>query len=240
MYDCKSLERGRTDDMVAYYMIFMNHELAKWCKKNNTGIFRVTQETEKGTEKRLLDAPHNIFLHHNPGIYSINQDNTVHQYLKMDCYIHITSPIRRVVDLLNMTMIQTIMGMLSEDGEDVRRKLYNKWTSARNMEKLNQDMKHITRVQNDTELINKVCSDPEILDKTYSGICTDIVTKSLHLKLYSVTFYIPELHIYKQITSSSCIELYKSYDIRLYVFQDVANVRRKIVGEILFKDTSRI
>lgn len=223
-------------DMVAYYMILMNHEIAKWCKKNNTGIFRVTQNNEKETESELLDAPSKMFLHYNPGIYSVNQNNTGHQYLKMDCYVHITSPIRRIVDLLNMMMVQTVHGMLSEDGDVVRRRLYNKWTSMSYMEKLNKDMRHISRVHNDTQLINNVCNNPDILEKTYSGVCTEVVTKSIHLSLCSVTFYIPELNLYKQITSSSRIQLYKKYDIRLYVFHDTSNVRRKIVGEILFKD----
>ena len=238
-------------DMVAYYMILMNHEVAKWCKKNNIGIFRITQGCGSGTghttdpatdpditlQNAPLELKKKMFLHHNPGIYSVNQDNTVHQYLKMDCYIHITSPIRRVVDLLNMMMVQTVLGLLSGDGDSIRRQLYNKWTSHQYMDKLNKDMRHISRVQNETKLIDKVCNNPDILDKTYIGICTELTTKH---NVCLATFYIPELHLYKQITSMSRIQLYKDYDIRLYVFQDVANVRRKIVGEILFKDINSL
>ena len=58
---------------------------------------------------------------------------------------------------------------------------------------------------------------------------SSIVAGRLQLLLYVLNSYS------RSSINTRRIQLYKDYDIRLYVFQDVANVRRKIVGEILFK-----
>ena len=212
---CESIEDAH--DLVAFYMIFMNHEMAKWCKNNEIGIFRSTIENE-----------HLYYDNYYSGMYTVNREDTAHKTLKLDSYIHITSPLRRIVDLLNMMMIQSVFNILSEDGKEVRNNMYRKWTSMKQMEILNIQMKQICRVQNDVSLIDKVTKHPDILLKEYDCICVERMTRD-----YNYVFFLPELYIYKQVSTMKQIELHKHYNMRLYIFHDVANVRRKIMGEII-------
>ena len=49
-----------------------------------------------------------------------------HDLLDFDAYVHITSPIRRLIDLLNIMTLQHSLGLFIFN--DQSRSFYNKWT----------------------------------------------------------------------------------------------------------------
>jgi len=134
-------------ELVSYLMVFMNHHCAKELLLKRVGIFRSAIVKDTGTNSDISLA--NI---ENNANFNVNEDlakfikiwnsscgqyidistlgkniNTVikHDLLEMDAYVHITSPIRRLVDLLNIIQLQDISGLiqLSANASD----FYSNW-----------------------------------------------------------------------------------------------------------------
>ena len=87
----------------------------------------------------------------------------------MDAYLHITSPIRRLVDLLNMIQIQENMGLngLSNHAKE----FYEEWTNK--IEYINTTMRSIRKVQNECSLIATIFNSPELVHDEYKGYVFD-------------------------------------------------------------------
>ena len=62
-----------------------------------------------------------------------------HDMLELEAYVHITSPIRRLVDLLNIMILQDKLGLhkMSEQGN----KFYEYWTSLQSIDYINMTMR---------------------------------------------------------------------------------------------------
>ena len=101
-------------DIIAYSMILMNYLAAQEMLKYNTGIFRTAKLSGN------FVAPDNVpsdvvkFLkmwNSFGGKYVKFHEVEGHDMLELDAYIHITSPIRRLVDLLNIMELQKVLGL---------------------------------------------------------------------------------------------------------------------------------
>ena len=65
-----------------------------------------------------------------------------HNHLELDTYLHISSPIRRLVDLLNLIQIQEDLGLFKFT--DSAYKFYAKWISK--LDYINTTMRSIRKV----------------------------------------------------------------------------------------------
>ena len=106
----------------------------------------------------------------------------------LNAYTHITSPIRRLVDLLNMIQLQHNMGLVKS--ESAMTFLFN-WTCQ--LEKINKSMKDIRRVQTDCQLLQMVETTPEHITKTHVGYLFDKASYKRDVYQYSV--YLPQTQI---------------------------------------------
>jgi hypothetical protein len=100
---------------------------------------------------------------------SITDENTStnirHNNLDLEAYIHITSPIRRIVDLLNMIKFQENHSLIQLSPDALN--FYDKWIEE--IEHINSTMRDIKKIQNDCSLLDTCYNNPNILEKTYDG-----------------------------------------------------------------------
>ena len=99
-------------DVIAYLMITMNYISAKELIRLKTGIFRSAQFGSNFTPPENIPKDVRKFLKHwnsQGGKYS--KDFGQRDMLELDAYVHITSPIRRLVDLLNIMILQDKLGL---------------------------------------------------------------------------------------------------------------------------------
>ena len=145
-----------------------------------------------------------------------------HELLDMDAYIHITSPIRRLVDLLNMIKIQSILGLvkLSENVD----KFYEKW--LRDLEYINTTMRSIRKVQCDCTLLDLCANNADVIDKEYDGYIFDKINRNDGLFQYIV--FLPELKLSSRITLRDDFENFESRKFKLFLFNDEESFKRKI------------
>ena len=205
-------------EVVCYLMILMNYHCAQELLKSNNGIFRSTVIKKKINLPTNLpeDVCHFIKIWNSScgqyiNIESLaNEDKdllTRHDLLEMDAYIHITSPIRRLVDLLNIIKFQQNHAMLSLSDDATF--FYNKWINE--LDYINVTMRAIRKVQNDCNLLHICNNDPNILDKEYNGYCFDKLVRNDGL--YQFIVFLPELKMASRITMRDNLN---EYDICKY------------------------
>lgn len=214
-------------DVVCYLMIFMNYNCAKELIKYKTGIFRST------IIKREFNVPETVpedvskfikIWNSASGQYINGSEivDTRHEILDMDAYIHITSPIRRLVDLLNMIQFQQVTGMikLSENVDN----FYSKWLG--DIDYINTTMRSIRKVQCDCSLLDLCHNNPEVMEKIYDGYLFDKIDRNDGLYQYIV--FLPDLNLSSRITMRDNFENFECKKFKLYLFNNEEKFKRKI------------
>ena len=218
-------------DLIAYLMILMNYISATYLKKNETGIFRsakfntefVAPDTVPSNVQKFLKMWNSF-----GGQYVKYEQVERHDMLKLDAYVHITSPIRRLVDLLNMIVIQDSLGLMKLDGEQSI--FYERWTNSASVDYINQTMRSIRKVQNDCSLLNICTTDTQLLEKVHTGFIFDKIIRNDDLYQYMV--YFPEFKMVNRFTSRHDKTGISEQQFKLYVFMDENQLKQKIRIEL--------
>ena len=214
-------------DLVCYLMIFMNYNCAKELIKYKTGIFRSTIIKDEFFVPKTVPDDVSKFIkiwNSASGQYIDGSEivDTRHQLLDMDAYIHITSPIRRLVDLLNMIKLQRVSGIINlSTSVDL---FYNKWLGE--IDYINITMRAIRKVQCDCTLIDLCHNKPEIMEKEYDGYLFDKINRNDGLFQFIV--FLPELKLSSRITVRDNYDNFSSKKFKLFLFNDEARFKRKI------------
>jgi exoribonuclease R len=212
-------------DVVGYLMILMNYYTATELIKYNTGIYRsVNFNNKTETNDSLPDNVNNFIKIWNSssGQYDLYDDKKCHDMLELESYIHCTSPIRRLVDLLNMAKLQKNLQLYnySENFE----KFYYKWTS--NLDYINTTMRSIRKIQADCTLLEICTNNPEICSQEYDGYVFDKIVRNDGLYQYMV--YLDKIKSVSRITSRFDMDDYGKYKFKVFLFHDEASLKKKI------------
>ena len=215
-------------DVVAYFMILMNHSCAKDLFTFNTGIFRSATTNTNTCTTAPKEMSSFIPQWNNISGKYVNVetilDPTVlkHELLEVDVYVQITSPIRRLVDLLNMIQIQRNHQLihLSEASE----KFYHFWSLK--IDTINDSTRSIRKVQTECDLLHMCSVNPDLLTKHFDGYCLDKTEKLDGLKQYTV--YLPEMKLTSRIIISEDWNQYDKHVFRLYYFHHEEKFKKKI------------
>ena len=222
-------------DVVEYLMVLMNHRCAQKLLVNGEGIFRcigstIDASTNTVTNNLPLELANMAYIwsSNSAGKYiniqhKLEEESLCHSFLNLQSYVHITSPIRRLVDLLNIIQFQRFFGFtLSEKSVE----FYQYWTSIEKMSYINTTTKSIKKVQNECNLLHLCTSDPTILEKVWSGYVFDIVDPTQYI------IYIPDLKIFSRVILREKIgekfELYSKGQFKLFIFNNEAKMKKKI------------
>jgi exoribonuclease R len=225
-------------DVISYLMIFMNYYSAKELLKFGNGIFRTN--TIINSNMKLISDDTNIIPDEVKNYITI-WNSSVSQYvdireqkefirhdaLNIDAYIHITSPIRRLVDLLNIIKFQEISGIIKLSNN--AQTFYKKWLS--DLEYINTTMRSIRKVQCDCTLLDLCANNPSVMEKEYEGYLFDKIIRNDGLFQYIV--FLPELKLSSRITLRDNLENFSSKKIKLFLFNDEENFKKKIRLHVL-------
>jgi len=227
-------------DVIAFLMIWMNHECSKDFLAFNNGIFRsATSSSESPKVSPIVVEKKSAVFNESVCLFTLyagkyingeqisSKQELRHDSLNLDTYLHITSPIRRLVDLLNLIKIQENRKMvcLSSRGQI----FYQRWINQ--MDFVNDNTKKIRKVQNQCTLLELITNQPTSLEKKYDGIVFHRKEKGLGMYSYEVT--LPELKIFSKIVTSNLLDEYSSHLFQIYVFQDEESFQKKIRLQLL-------
>jgi exoribonuclease R len=222
-------------DLVSYLMICMNCHCATDLLKHNTGIFRTTIIQKHSSVPDSVPEELTKFIqiwNSSSGQYINGADvenDTIrrHDILNMDAYIHITSPIRRLVDLLNILKFQQTAGIiqLSENAYT----FYDSWLTK--LDYINVTMRSIRKIQCDSTLLDLCNNTPGVLNAEYDGYVFDKVIRADGLFQFIV--YLPLLKLSSRITTRENIANYEPKNFKLFLFNDEEKFKRKIRLQML-------
>ena len=216
---------GDSHDVVCYLMVLMNHLAAKDLLLNNHGIFRSTSTNNSEVSTINNNLPTDVLQFINiyrttSGNYVTSDKVSAHSILGLDAYVHITSPIRRLVDILNMIKFQEIIGFKLSDSA---LQFYETW--IKDVDYINTSTKLLRRVQNDCNLLNIFYKNPDSLLTTYSGYC--FAEKALDNGLFKYNLYLPELKTTSFVICSKLV-LFEKHQFKLFVFNNEDKMKKKI------------
>ena len=229
----KSLNKGAkyidkiedSHDVVAFYMLVMNHKSAQELNKKNKGIFRSVVCKDKNT----IEAPDEIrqfvsYWKNVSGTYTNSTHQQGHALVGggLDCYLQITSPIRRMVDLINMVELQSIISNYRPSAKT--QEFINKWMGK--IPFINEKMKAVQKVQNDCALLDRCIKMRKELDEVIvEGF---VIDKERDKEKNKYTIHVPKLKLTNWIYVDNKLELYKKYKFSLHSFIDEATLKSKV------------
>lgn len=212
-------------DLVSYLMILMNYYTALEMVKHNNGIYRSVNFNKNVEKQDGLPDDVNNFLkiwNSSAGQYDLYDARKSHEMLELEAYIHCTSPIRRLVDLLNMARLQQNLRLVNYSTEF--EKFETNWTNR--LEYINMTMRAIRKIQNDCSLLDMCTNKPEICNLEHEGYIFDKLERSDGLFQYVV--YLPQLKIVSRLTMRNELTDYRKYKFKIFVFHDESSLKKKI------------
>ena len=147
---------------------------------------------------------------------TLNQNKSstpsLHSQLNINKYTHITSPIRRIVDIINLILFQQQLNLYSFSKDGLS--FVEKWIHR--TEFINECSKQIKKAQNKCNMIHSLSFIENI----------DGYIFSLHEEKYNV--YLPKLNCYYSFKCNCDIEMYKKYVFKIHLFEDENNMNKRI------------
>jgi len=205
-------------DAVAYLMILMNYHCSRKMSEFKNGIYRVTSFKESDSNLDLLPDSIKTTVKtwlSNSGKYIEHTNNLTHNILNLESYLHITSPIRRIVDLLNMIKLQENLNMINLSNDS--KIFYNSWINK--IDFINDTFKAINKVQRDCSMLDLFTN---LKNKIFDGY---IINKET-INKYNV--YLPELKLFSTINSLNEIITFEKKLFKLFLFHDENQLKQKI------------
>ena len=182
-------------DVVEVLMILTNYYSAKELAKKQAGIFRKVdykESNETGELEEFLSRwkwMKSEYVVYDRSLYN----NLEHDMLQLDMYTHVTSPIRRLVDILNQIILYNNIS-------DTARVFYKRWID--NINAINKSMKAIKKIERYSTILYHVNSFPE---QIYTAYILD-----------NNQVYIPELQQVYKLTAIGYV--HEKITVKIYIF----------------------
>tara|TARA_B100000963_G_scaffold361220_1_gene395583 strand:+ start:654 stop:2420 length:1767 start_codon:yes stop_codon:yes gene_type:complete len=225
-------------DIISYLMIFMNYQTSLILKEKKIGIFRKLDHQYDETKYKNIgiseqDKQFLFFYHSNCAQYCKFDEANYHtfMYKSIKQYTHITSPIRRLVDLLNSIVLQKEINIWNFNTSGKAINFYNKWFN--DLEYINLMMRSIRKVQNNCSIFSKIeeCNKNK-KRLVCKGLCFDGMERNNKMTMFNV--YIRELgYVGKYSISDNMIEKNNIrdlhyYNFEIYLFLNEENFKKKV------------
>ena len=226
MYEItKKMDQNIVDShgVVAFWMIFMNKSCGSHMFSHNVGIYRTV--LSKYPTNGLLDIQENQSISSETkriiqnwrsvsGQYVLfnEGEHLDHDILNIKKYVHITSPIRRLVDLLNQIIFFVRFSLIKNISKEGTHFL-NEWVSE--IETLNDKMKSTLKIERECEIMRKCLTRPEILTHYHEAYVIGI-REIFNTPFLKYTVYIENEKMILEFKSEQKKEIYKMYKIKLY------------------------
>jgi exoribonuclease R len=213
-------------EFIAYIMILMNYLTAKEMKNRKIGIYRSAKYNIEFKPPENVSSEVRKFLkmwNSSGGSYVKYENISGHDILDLDAYVHITSPIRRLVDLLNIIKFQEDLNIFKNAKAST---FYNRWTDNTAFEYINTTMRSIRKIQNDCSLLKLCTNDKKIMEAEHDTFIFDKIVRNDSLYQYMV--YIPDINMVNRVTSRHDLQNYSQIKCKLYLFTDEIRLKTKI------------
>jgi len=218
-------------DVVSFWMVLMNKNVANTLLTNKTGIFRVISKNNQNNANNndSLNTIHDsetkqtLSLWNNvSGSYQLYSENMTyhHDILNANAYLHVTSPIRRFVDIMNQYYFFKDIFKIESNNANQCIQMFEE-----NIQQLNEDVKSIKKVQSECDLLYTCTHDESIMNAIHDGIVFNKIQENEHFQ-YNV--YIKSIKKISFFKSDRDISDYSVQKFKLFLFDAENSGYRKI------------
>ena len=225
-------------DVVSYWMVKMNIECGNYMASKKIGIFRLANyihSIDAGFTNEIThldDNTQRIIKHwsNTTGQYIVYDGRQVleHELMRTKNYIHITSPIRRLVDLLNQIWISQTLGIIENISEEAQQ-FFDDWMTK--MDYLNASMRSIRKIQTDCSILHECFTNIEITNMIHIGTVFDKIKKNDGSIVYMV--YLKGLKLLSRMKTYDEYDNYTNHSFKIFLFEDDYRVKKKIRIQIV-------
>jgi len=229
-------------DVVSHWMVQMNMFTGGFMCSNKIGIFRsavyinptISVDADDLNEDtvRVIKGWNNTIGQYFPfnENVSLKHELISHKSFKNDpkVYIHITSPIRRLVDLINQLVLFQHLGLVKNISNEAQ-KFLNDWLSK--MDYINTSMRSIRKIQTECDLLNRVFTNPELMEIEHEGVVFDKIKKNDGSTNYMI--YLEKLKLLSRVNMHKDISNYSKCNCKMFLFEDEDKVKKKIRIQIV-------
>lgn len=224
-------------EVVTKAMLYFNHEVAKILSKTNTGVYRcINQSINQDLPDNLPDEIHNhiSIIRGQASSYSLFDKqiykSAIHQDINI--YLQATSPIRRLVDVLNNIQICNIINKDFMIGN--ANNFYNLWTTGEKLDYINTASRAIRKIQSKCKIYEQHERNiSEGIEPIYRGYLFDKILKEGDGK-FQYMVYLPDINVTTYITLLDEFQNYSIHKFKLYVFINEENDKKKIKLQICY------
>ena len=219
-------------ELITFLMILMNYYSS--IKINNNGIYRICNCKNYNENNNLPKEIKSFITYWKNTDSYYNLEKGTHHSLNLDSYIHITSPIRRIIDILNMYKLQQIMNIV--DFSENAHLFYEKWTNKINI--IDNTFKLIKKIQKNCLLLHTCLKNEK--DKEYDCYIINYdLNKNNEINainecdIFIYQIYIPEIKLVSSIKTFKQYTLYGKYTCKIYIFELEKLLQKKIRIDII-------
>ena len=201
-------------DLVSHWMVEANKTCAKYLHEHKIGIFRTVEPSVP------VPISSDIVLQqwiHGSGQY---EHWTEENHGKL--YAQATSPIRRLVDLMNQTWM--ISHMVKGMSDSAYAFLDH---GIRQLDSINVSMRSIRKLQTTYSLLHQCTVHPECLDEIYEGVVFDPQTVD-HGGPFSYMVYLKSLKLLTRVKSAHPVDNHSTHFFRIFMFTSEDQTKKKI------------
>jgi exoribonuclease R len=207
-----AIDKDISHNMIEIFMIWVNYTTGNYLYKENVyGIFRTQEKTEEETNNIIIPEYAKAFLSHSANYEIFSKDNKVnnelnelnkiylHHTLGINNYAHVSSPMRRVIDMINHMILHKIKPEIID---------------LLNIEKINETLKIQKRISNAYDLLKYLS-----ITQKFKGYILDI--NEYEKKNYLLLVVYDEINDFKKIINvespiNDKIIKYTEIDIEIY------------------------
>lgn len=207
-------------DIVAHFMTLMNARCAEHLAPTRTGVYR--EEVDNGAANaatrpdlsKIVGEWRNTHFRYTAAAPPTNPNSNP--------YLHVTSPMRRLVDLLNAVHVHQI----ASDGAQT---MCRAWESPAQIECLNARMRDIKKVQNSCALLDACERQPGILEEEYEGVCVEAEPHPRMPHHVKCTVYLSKLRLFaRTVRGNDGVGVGDVAGFRLFLLQSPDTFARKV------------
>ena len=202
--------------VIEFFMIFMNKQLAKQLSNSHKLIYKRNSLNEKNYNNIPNDLKSFMEGWGGSGSnYTFDQDK--HYQIDDSLYSQVTSPIRRIVDLYNMILLNKYCNV----------RFINKPLTDENIDikNINEKIKYIKKIQTQDMLLN-LCKDEKFLNKIHPGYIIEIKEK------HYIIYFSDIQKILKVKKSQNC-NLYQKVKCKFYIFNYEFDINKKVRANLI-------
>ena len=200
------------------WMIYFNSKIGETLSRYKKGIYRyctVDGVVEKQVSQELQQYMQWQDTHSGYALYS---PGLAHSVLGITYYTQMSSPIRRIVDMINMIEVHLMLGLCVLSEETVEYK--DKW--LKKLDVINSIQRAIKRLESQTKLLNYYTITPGVEKQIHEAYIVSILDD------YKYKLYVPSLQSTGVLKVIEILPLYMKIKCSLCLIQDDINIVQKI------------